>query len=84
MTDAGKYLGRFRVSIRKYILNNIPFKGYTISKALTKDKEIEILSTFNYIRQQPVLLTKKETGFFKEFSSMTDAAKYLGISRARL
>jgi group I intron endonuclease len=37
MTDAGIYLDISRVSVRKYLLNNMPYKGYTISKAPSND-----------------------------------------------
>lgn len=37
MTDAGIYLDISRVSVRKYLLNNMPYKGYTISKAPCND-----------------------------------------------
>jgi group I intron endonuclease len=93
MTEAGKYLGISRFTVKKYLLNNIPYKEYTISAKgpglSLKDKEINEVSfggspNDTKISQQPVLLTNKETGDIKEFSSMTDAAKYLEISRARL
>jgi len=85
MTDAGVYLGISRVSVRKYLLSNIPYKGYTVSKAPSKDKDVAQLSyTSSFIKQQPVLLTNKLTGISKEFSSLTEAAEYLDISRARL
>jgi group I intron endonuclease len=85
MTDAGVYLGISRVSVRKYLLSNIPYKGYIISKAPSKDKDItEPASTSDFINQQPVRLTNKLTGNSKEFSSMSEAAKFLDVSRARL
>jgi group I intron endonuclease len=85
MTDAGIYLDISRVSVRKYLLNNMPYKGYTISKAPSNDIGVtELSSTSSFIQQQPVRLTNKLTGISKEFSSMVNAAKYLDISRARL
>jgi len=89
MTEAGKYLGMSRVSVNKYLLKNIPYKKYTISvkrPSLTDKEIIEVDSPYNNTKlsQKPVLLTNKETGVIKEFSSMTEAAKYLDISRARL
>lgn len=83
MTDAGVYLGISRVSVGKYLVRNMPCKGYIISKAPLKDIHVsELSSTFRYVKQQPIRLTNKLTGISKEFSSMTDAAKYLDISRA--
>ena len=85
MTDAGVYLGISRVSVRKYLLSNIPYKGYTISKAPSKDKDVaEPSSTSGFISKQPVRLTNKLTGNSNEFSSMSEAAEFLDISRARL
>lgn len=85
MTDAGAYLGISRVSVRKYLFNNIPKNGYTISKAPLKDVDVtELRFTSKIMSQQPVRLTNKLTGISREFPSMTDAATYLDISRARL
>lgn len=88
LTEAGKYLGISRVSVNKYLLNNIPYKEYTISSKHTSliNKEITEVSSINEtkVSQQPLLLTNKETGDIKEFSSITEAAKFLGISRGRL
>ncbi len=95
MTEAGEYLGLSRVSVNKYLLNNIPYKKYKISSLLLSeencpslaDKEItEVSSSSNAtkISQQPVLLTNQETGDIKEFSSLTEAAEYLEVSRGRL
>lgn len=85
MTDAGLYLGISRVSVRNYLSKNLSYKGYSIIKAPSNDKVIDDQqSYYNPIQQQPVLLTNKITGISKEFYSMTDAAKYLEISRGRL
>lgn len=85
MTDAGIYLGISRVSVRKYFLSNNPYKGYTITKTPSKDKEMaELPSSSKSIQQQPVLLTNKITGISKQCPSITDAAEYLQVSRARL
>lgn len=83
MTEAGKYLGLSRVSVNKYMLNNIPYKNYTISNSCLAYKgitEVSSPSNDSKVLQQPVLLTNKETGDIKEFTSITEAAKYLGIS----
>ena len=66
MADAGEYLGISRVSVRKYLLSNIPFNGYTISKAPSNGKDdAESSSTSDIVSQQPVLLTNKLTGISK-------------------
>lgn len=94
LTDAGYYLGISRVSVRKYLSNNLTYNKYTISAKgpgplSLPDKEISDESNPSKgcggkISQQPVLLTNKETGDKKEFSCMVDAANYLGISNGRL
>lgn len=84
MTEAGVYLGISRISVKKYLLNNIAYKGYTITKAPSKDKDIAELPPSKSIQQQPVLLTNKITGISKDFPSLTEAAEYLEISRGRL
>ena len=86
LTEGGKYLGVSRVTLNKYFLNNKPYKGYTISASVNNPSLVSdnIPNGSPKILQQPVLLTKKETGDKKEFSSLTDAAKYLEVSRARL
>ena len=85
MTDAGVFLGVSRVTVRKFLLTNIPYKGYKFSKAPSKDNCVaEPLSKSNFIKQQALILTNKLTGISKEFSSIKEAAEYLEISRARL
>jgi group I intron endonuclease len=88
LTDAGKYLGMSRVSVRKYLLKNIPYKQYTICalRPSLTDKEVVEVSALNYTKplSQSLLLTNEETGDVKEFSSIGEAAKYLDISRNRL
>lgn len=90
LIDAGYYLGISRITINKYLLNNLTYNKYTISvkgSIPLPDKEISDefnLSKGGKITHQPVLLTNKETGDKKEFSCMVDAANYLGISNGRL
>ena len=85
LTDAGAYLGISRVSVRKYLLSDIPYNGYTFSKDLSNGKETAVLSpTSIYTKQQAILLTNSITGISKEFSSITEAAEYLNVSRGRL
>lgn len=82
MTEAGEYLGISRVSVNKYLLNNIAYKEYTISKVSSSNKEMAEKSSgcsnLNNakVSQQAVLLTNKETSDIKEFSSLTP----LGVS----
>lgn len=84
LTEAGKYLGISRVSVNKYLLDNLPYKEYIISKPSLTDKDTFSPLKETSLSQQPVLLTNTETGKVIEFSSMTEAARHLDISRARL
>jgi group I intron endonuclease len=92
LTETGKYLGISRISVSKYLLNNTQYKEFLISAkhpSLVSEDDIESSSqSYNTDRiklpQQPVLLTNEETGEIKEFSSLTEAAKFLNLSRGRL
>lgn len=88
LKDAGYYLRISKTTVRKYLLNNLTYNKYTISKGPSlADKEISDesnLSKGGKISQQPVLVTNQKTGDKKEFSSMSEAAKYLGVSNGRL
>ena len=92
LTETGKYLGISRISVSKYLLNNTPYKEFLISakhpSLVSEDNRESSTQSYNTDRikliQQPVLLTNEETGEIKEFSSLTEAAKFLNISRGRL
>lgn len=81
MTEAGKYLGISRVTVKKYLLNYKPYQGYKISIDSTKDSLIVDKSS---VQQQLVLLTDKITGKIFKFTSITAAAKFMEVSRRRL
>ena len=42
MKDEGKFLGISRPSVRRYLLKNLSYKGYTFAKAPSKDKDIKL------------------------------------------
>ena len=86
MTDAGKFLDISRITVSKYLLNNLSYMGYTFAKVPSKDKDINLSETLspNLVNQQPIRLTNKLTGVSQEFTSVTEAAEYLEISRAAL
>lgn len=106
MTDAGKYLDVSRITVKNYLLKNIPYKEYSISAkcdsltdnnitppVLEGEKGVMVSSLVsdgqrsphdNKLLQQPVLLTNKVTNDIREFSTMTEAAEYLDVSRGRL
>lgn len=79
--DAGNYLGISRISVSKYLSNNLTYNKYTISaKGPLSLPDKEIIDESNpskgcggKISHQPVFLTNKETGDKKEFSCMVDA-----------
>lgn len=87
MTDAGIFLGISRVTVSKYLLNNQSYRGYTFYKDLQKDKDTSLSEPLflpKVVNQQPVRLTNELKKVSKDFSSMTEAAEYLEISRAAL
>ena len=87
MTDAGLYLGVSRVTLKKYLLSGTPYKGYVITGPSGSNIKVldESSSSTKFLANNlAVLLTNKSTGVSKEFSTMTEAAEYLEVSRGRL
>lgn len=84
LTEAGEYLGISRVTVGKYLSKGTLYNKYKISSLNASSNETQVSSNVATLPQQPVLLNNIETGDKKEFVSMTDAAKYLNVSRARL
>lgn len=82
MTDAAKYLGTSRTQLRNYLIKDIPLLGYLMSKVTTLHSG-EDLSTPK-VQQQSLLLTNTKTGETTKFSSITEAAKYLEVSRGAI
>lgn len=82
MTEAAKYLSTSRTQLRNYLIKDIPLLGYLISKVSTLHSG-EDLSTPK-VKQQPLLLTNTKTGETTKFSSLTEAAKYLEVSRGAI
>ena len=86
MTDAGVYLSISRVTVRKYLLSGLPYKGYIITEAplkhFSKDTDKIDLPTSQTTQPQPVLVTNQITGISKQF--YTEAAEYMQVSRGRL
>lgn len=68
----------------KYLSKGTLYNKYKISSLNASSNETQVSSNVTTLPQQPVLLNNIETGDKKEFVSMTDAAKYLNVSRARL
>lgn len=84
LTEAGEYLGISRITVGKYLSKGIFYNKYKISSPNSSSNETQVSSNVTTLPQQPVLLNNIETGDKKEFVSMTETAKYLNVSRARL
>jgi group I intron endonuclease len=84
LTEAGEYLGISRITVGKYLSKGTLYNKYKISSPNSNSNETQVSSNVMRLPQQPVLLNNIETGDKKEFVSMTEAAKYLNVSRARL
>lgn len=84
LTEAGKYLGITRSTVKVNLLKGVPYKNYTLSLVDNTDGSVidEKPLAKNY--QQPVLLFNPDTKDKKEFSSINEAAKYLNVSGARM
>jgi predicted transcriptional regulator len=84
LTEAGEYLGISRITVGKYLSKGTLYNKYKISSPNLSSIETQVSSNVMRLPQQPVLLNNLETGDKKDFVSMTEAAKYLNVSRARL
>ena len=90
ITKAALFLGVHKTTVKKYLTNNKPYKGYMITKATSSLDYSSNDSPTNL--RQAVLLTNSALGITKQFSSMKaayqDKKKYfflsLGISPRRL
>jgi group I intron endonuclease len=82
IAEAGLYLGVARGVIKRRIENNIPLKGYLVTKV---DAGISLPSPKTPSgKGQHVFIKNLETGDSKEFSSLKAVYEYLGISAIRL
>ena len=82
MAQAAQFLGVHATTVKSYLINNKPYKGYMISKA-TSDLDFSSISNLTN-KRQAVLLTNSVSGDTKQFSSMKAAYLFLGISPRRL
>jgi group I intron endonuclease len=81
MAQAALFLGVHVTSVKRYIINSKPYKGYTITKI---DSDLDSSTTQPTNVRQPILLTNKTTGITKQFSTSKDACKYLDITSKQL
>jgi group I intron endonuclease len=82
LIQAALFLGVHMTTVKRYLVNNKPYKGYTITKA-TSSLDSSCASSLTNSKQA-VELTNSVTGITKQFSTMKAAYQFLGISPRRL
>lgn len=82
MAQAALFLGVHMTTVKRYLINNKPYKDYMITKATSNLDSSSISSLTN--ERQAVLLTDSVSGITKQFSTMKAACQFLGISSRRL
>ncbi len=82
LIQAALFLGVHMTTVKRYLVNNKPYKGYMITKATSSLDTSSAPSLTN--SRQAVELTNSVTGITKQFSTMKAAYQFLGISPRRL
>lgn len=82
MIKAAQFLGVDMTTVKRYLINNKPCKGYMITKATSISDDSSSSNLTN--SRQAVLITNAVLGITKEFSTMKAAYQFLGISHKRL
>jgi predicted transcriptional regulator len=82
MAKAALFLGVHATTIKSYLINNKPYKGYMITRATSSIDSSSISNLTN--KRQAILLTNSVSGDTKQFSSMKAAYQFLDISAKRL
>lgn len=82
MAQGALFLGVHETTLKRYIINNKPYNGYTITRATSSLDSSSIYSLTN--ERQGVVLTNSVSGITKQFSTMKAAYQFLGISPRRL
>lgn len=82
MIRAAEFLGVHMTTVKRYLINNKPYKGCMITKATSSLDSSSISSLTN--SRQAVLLTDSVSGITKQFSTMRVAYQFLEISHKRL
>ena len=82
ITQAAQFLGIHMTTVKKYLINNKPYKGYLITKVTSSLDSSSVSSLTN--SRQAVELTNSVSGITKQFSTMQAAYQFLGISPRRL
>ena len=83
MIQAALFLGIHATTVKRYLVNNKPYKGYMITKATSNlDSSSAPAKLTN--TKQAVELTNIVTGITKQFPTMKAAYQFLGVSSRRL
>jgi len=82
MIQAAQFLGVHMTTVKRYLINNKPYKGYMITKATSSLDSSSISSPTN--SRQAVVLTYSVSGITKQFPTMKAAYQFLDISPKRL
>lgn len=82
MSQAALFLGVHMTTVKRYLINNKPYKGYMITKSTSSLDSSSISSLTN--ERQAVVLTNSVSGITKQFSTMKAACQFLDISPKRL
>lgn len=82
MIQAALFLDVHMTTVKRYLINNKPCKGYMVSKAISSLDSSSTSSLTNLI--QAVVLTNSVSGITKQFSSMKAACQFLEVSYRRL
>lgn len=83
MIQAALFLGVNMTTVKRYLVNNKPYKGYIITKATSSLYSSSAPTRLTNYRLA-VELTNSVTGITKQFSTMKAAYQFLGISPRRL
>jgi len=84
MIQAALFLGVHMTTVKRYLVNNKPCKGYMITKALSSKLDDYSSPSSLTNSWQAVELTNSVTGITKQFSTMRAAYQFLGVSPRRL
>lgn len=78
LIQAALFLGVHMTTVKRYLVNNKPYKGYMITKATSSLDSSSASSLTN--SRQAVELTNSVTGITKQFSTMKAAYQFLAIA----
>jgi len=82
LIQAALFLGVHMTTVKRYLVNNKPYKGYMITKATSILDSSSVSNLTN--SKQAVELTNPVTGITEQFSTMKAAYQFLEISHKRL